>query len=109
VGTLRLTAFLIKVILTACFCSQTEDSTLAGKLQRKMSMRDDEQDGAHARPSQAQNDLVSKQIDITNEFKMLTQIFAADETEIATRLLKSVDLADLQNLLQSTLRLILRK
>ena len=40
-GTLQLTAYLIKVILTPCFCSQTKDRNLAGNLQRKMSMRED--------------------------------------------------------------------
>ena len=42
VATLRLSAYLVKVILVSCFCSQTQDSNLAGNLQRKMSMRDDD-------------------------------------------------------------------
>ena len=37
VSTLRLAAYLVKVILVSCFCSQTEDASLAGNLQRKMS------------------------------------------------------------------------
>jgi len=42
VATLRLSAYLVKVILISCFCSLTLDSNLAGNLQRKMSMRDDD-------------------------------------------------------------------
>ena len=41
VSTLRLVAYLIKVILISCFCSQTEDANLAGNLQRKMSSAGD--------------------------------------------------------------------
>ena len=37
VSTLRLTAYLVKVTLISCFCSRTEDSNLAGNLQRRMS------------------------------------------------------------------------
>lgn len=47
VSSLRLTAYLIKVILIACFCSQTKDSNLAGNLQRKMSMREDDNSLSH--------------------------------------------------------------
>ena len=32
VATLRLSAYLVKVILISCFCSQTLDSNLAGNL-----------------------------------------------------------------------------
>ena len=42
VNNLKLVAHLIKVLLIACFCSQTEDSNLVGNLQRKMSSVNEE-------------------------------------------------------------------
>ena len=81
VTTLRLAAYMIKVILISCFCSQTEDSNLDGNLQRKMSNINDQDpqapsSGAKQASSRPQNELISKQENITNEFKMLTEIFA---------------------------------
>lgn len=46
---------------------------MAGNLQRKMSMRDDDEVALTRKASaQPQNELIAKQKDITNEFKLLT-------------------------------------
>lgn len=86
-STLHLTTYLIKVVLVSCFCSQTQDSNLAGNLQRKMSMRDDESEGHNAGTEKQKNDLIAKQKNITDEFKQLTHMFTDDEAGIAPKLL----------------------
>ena len=43
--------------------------------------------------------MIAKQKDISNEYKLLTQMFEEDIEQRAEKLLESIDLAELQNLL----------
>ena len=76
-----------------------------------MSMCDEDpdQEKAMAPPENSKNDLIAKQENISDEFKALTTMFSEDETGVAQKLLQSFDLLELQDLLQSTQRVILRK
>ena len=82
---LNQTASLIKIVLVSCFCAQSEDRQLAGILQRKVSLKDDEEMAEADKIKQPtlerkvskENEMLINQKEVTAEFSELIDVLSS--------------------------------